>query len=402
MFNEEIDYVTSSEEEIDYVTSSEGSFNEEIDYEITNNYVSPSEAEIYYEDSFDGLLNDEEIFDNEMLVDKELNNEGPDEIVDKALSIEKMPSISGGYAPYFKNTTEAKYRQRLPLLPIKTRNIHILNKKTPSTSKDTKKMYYLSITDIIWYSLNNPSLFGQMYFGPGQKVTKNQELWHGDIWKESPRFGQASVRINGRCRTCNVVRTSWTSDDFDLSIVSRYHHLTDSQLEEISSAPTLKRRKELATEYGLHLQPSVLDRLKREKHLQSPQDVYHLTAGKVLRRAPSTNNTLMNLPHQFKRLVNDWFIIEKSFDPEDTNEEHISNVILKKRIPRKRVENLLNISDFRRELASVYREMGYESAFFESSCKYYELACFSLEDSEMDYRLHVGEVVTLVSEKDGE
>ena len=51
-------------------------------------------------------------------------------------------------------------------------------------------MYYLSITD-------NPSLFGQMYFGPGQKVERNQELWHGNIWKESPQFGQASIQING-------------------------------------------------------------------------------------------------------------------------------------------------------------------------------------------------------------
>jgi hypothetical protein len=35
-----------------------------------------------------------------------------------------------------------------------------------------------------------------MYFGPGQKVAKNQELWHGDIWKESSRFGHASIQIN--------------------------------------------------------------------------------------------------------------------------------------------------------------------------------------------------------------
>jgi hypothetical protein len=49
------------------------------------------------------------------------------------------------------------------------------------------------------------------------------------------------------------------------------------------TAPTITRRKELSTEYGLRLQPSILDRLKRERHLQSPQDVYHLTAGKVLR-----------------------------------------------------------------------------------------------------------------------
>ena len=34
-----------------------------------------------------------------------------------------------------------------------------------------------------------------MYFGPGQEVVKNRELWHGNIWKESSRFGQASITI---------------------------------------------------------------------------------------------------------------------------------------------------------------------------------------------------------------
>ena len=78
---------------------------------------------------------------------------------------------------------------------VYVKQIHISNKKT-TTSKDTKEAYYLSITDIIWQALNNPLLFNQMYFGPGQKVAKNQELWHGDIWKESPRFGHASIQIN--------------------------------------------------------------------------------------------------------------------------------------------------------------------------------------------------------------
>ena len=31
------------------------------------------------------------------------------------------------------------------------------------------------------------------------------------------------------CRTCNAAKDSWTSEDLDLSLVSRYHHLTDDQ-----------------------------------------------------------------------------------------------------------------------------------------------------------------------------
>ena len=65
-------------------------------------------------------------------------------------------------------------------------------------------MYYLSITDIIWHSLNNPTLFDQMYFGPGKMVKRNLELWHGNLWKESPRFGCAFTQINGSM--CNFLR----------------------------------------------------------------------------------------------------------------------------------------------------------------------------------------------------
>ncbi|KAF0549276.1 hypothetical protein F8M41_025455 [Gigaspora margarita] len=227
------DHETPNEDSFDEVLNDEDKdfFNDEIlddyDYEAQN------------EDSFDEVLNNEdeyffndEILDNddEMLIDcnnEEPNRKGPDKVVDEALNIKQMPSINGEFALYFKNITEAlmffwiqkhnistrayeelvniihhpqfknedvvanirwfrKYQQRLPLLPIKTRKIHISNKKTLSTSKDTKEMYYLSIADIIWYSLNNPLIFSQMYFGPGQKVIKNQELWHRNLWKESP------------------------------------------------------------------------------------------------------------------------------------------------------------------------------------------------------------------------
>jgi hypothetical protein len=88
-----------------------------------------------------------------------------------------------------------KYRQRLPLLSIKSHKINISSKKTPSTSKNIGEAYYLSVTDIIHHILNNPLLLGSMYFGPGQEVTKSKEFWHSNIWKESARFGQTSVIV---------------------------------------------------------------------------------------------------------------------------------------------------------------------------------------------------------------
>src|SRR5436190_12342 len=40
-------------------------------------------------------------------------------------------------------------RKQLPLMPIRIRTIRINQKKTPSTSKETKPCYYLSICDIL-------------------------------------------------------------------------------------------------------------------------------------------------------------------------------------------------------------------------------------------------------------
>ena len=42
-----------------------------------------------------------------------------------------------------------QWRNRLPLMPIRTRSIKINPKKIPFTSKGTKSCYYLSIRDII-------------------------------------------------------------------------------------------------------------------------------------------------------------------------------------------------------------------------------------------------------------
>ena len=65
-----------------------------------------------------------------------------------------------------------KYRQRLPILPMKSQKISISSKKMPFTSKNIGEAYYLSISDILWHILNNPSLFNTMYFGPGQEMEK--------------------------------------------------------------------------------------------------------------------------------------------------------------------------------------------------------------------------------------
>jgi hypothetical protein len=89
------------------------------------------------------------------------------------------------------------WRQYLPLLPISATSIPISSKKTQSTSKDSKMSYQLSINDIIWNILNNPSLYNDMYFGPGVNSETKSEYWHGTLWAESPLFGQEQLIVSG-------------------------------------------------------------------------------------------------------------------------------------------------------------------------------------------------------------
>jgi hypothetical protein len=56
--------------------------------------------------------------------------------------------------------------------------------------------YQLSISDIIWHVLNNPSLSKDMYFGPGVDSETKSEYWHGTLWAESPLFSQAQLMIS--------------------------------------------------------------------------------------------------------------------------------------------------------------------------------------------------------------
>jgi hypothetical protein len=44
--------------------------------------------------------------------------------------------------------------------------------------------------------LNNPTLYGTLYFGPGIETEAKKEYWHGDLWAESPLFGQDKIIIN--------------------------------------------------------------------------------------------------------------------------------------------------------------------------------------------------------------
>ena len=82
-------------------------------------------------------------------------------------------------------------------------------------------------------------------------------------------------------RTCNSSKELLTDDTQNIPNISRYHHITDKQFNEILNENNTLAQKKLSTKYGLRIQYSILNELKRERHLQIPQDIYHATAGKI-------------------------------------------------------------------------------------------------------------------------
>ena len=81
-------------------------------------------------------------------------------------------------------------------MKIQSHIIPINTKSTPSTTKDSKRVYYFSLIEHLQLILKNPSLSSQLYFGPGI-LSKS---WEGDLWAESPLFGQSNlITAQGTC-----------------------------------------------------------------------------------------------------------------------------------------------------------------------------------------------------------
>ncbi|GBC29130.1 hypothetical protein GLOIN_2v1790940 [Rhizophagus irregularis DAOM 181602=DAOM 197198] len=92
----------------------------------------------------------------------------------------------------FKETS----RNQLPLLTIKKHTIPISDMKTQSTSQPTREAYPVSLIDTLTKILSNPSLVSKMYNGPGIEIENKSEFWHGELWQQSPLFGEHSIIIN--------------------------------------------------------------------------------------------------------------------------------------------------------------------------------------------------------------
>ena len=234
-YDDGMDFQYDNEEN---VNNSENDNDDNEETEEDNN--EEMEEDEYEEDDDNEETEEENEEDNDEEDEENEEDEGEAEvhIVDEALTKDKMPTYNNNeFAPYFENFTTASLfcwiqkhnistsayedlaeiihnpqfvsanviknirrfrnlRQHLPLLPISANSISISSKKTPSTSKSSKTSYQLSINDIIWHVLNNPSLMKHMYFGPGINSEIKSEYWHGTLWGESPFYGEEKLIIS--------------------------------------------------------------------------------------------------------------------------------------------------------------------------------------------------------------
>jgi len=68
--------------------------------------------------------------------------------------------------------------------------------RTPSTYESTKAAFTISPITYLERILNNPVLMSKMYFGPGVVSDERREFWHGELWQDSPMFGEHKTEIN--------------------------------------------------------------------------------------------------------------------------------------------------------------------------------------------------------------
>lgn len=91
------------------------------------------------------------------------------------------------------------YLSSLPSLPIRVRDLQLNKKDLPTGIPSAiTPVYSYSVKDVLLRALQMPSIASQMYFGIGRKAMKSKEFWHGEIWRESPLFGESIVHLKGR------------------------------------------------------------------------------------------------------------------------------------------------------------------------------------------------------------
>lgn len=86
--------------------------------------------------------------------------------------------------------------------------------------------------------------------------------------------------------------------------------------------------------------------------------------------------------------------------------DFITNIILKRSLSRQDRENIMkNLPNFKSELLLSFMDIGQKSALIYSQMGWYELATYTMEESDGVFskvHLHIGDVVTIHEEDSGE
>ncbi|UZO27870.1 uncharacterized protein OCT59_021423 [Rhizophagus irregularis] len=130
----------------------------------------------------------------------------------------------------------------------------------------------------------------------------NQQVWisgglgitTADLPQGNDLAGTLRHNATHGCRTCKASRDDFTDISFDISKHRRYHHLTDIEFENIQCLPNRSQKHALASSLGLRLIPNPLDQLIRDRHISTPQDIFHCFAGKANRLLIATFGLLTN------------------------------------------------------------------------------------------------------------
>jgi hypothetical protein len=69
----------------------------------------------------------------------------------------------------------------------------------------TKPAFTISPLDHLKRVLNNPTLMPRMYFGPGVVTEKKREFWHGELWQDSPLFGECKLVIGTGLYSTSII-----------------------------------------------------------------------------------------------------------------------------------------------------------------------------------------------------
>ncbi|CAB4412504.1 unnamed protein product [Rhizophagus irregularis] len=92
------------------------------------------------------------------------------------------------------------------------------------------------------------------------------------------------------CHSCKIENNDSLKSFNDLSKELQYHHLMDKEFDLILNSDSSTVQKNLCSKFGLKNQKPVLDYLIRDRFLQTPQDIYHAIAGKILKLMDCTFN----------------------------------------------------------------------------------------------------------------